>query len=77
MADLQQRRIRFKEPPATGGPADGETELRKVHGVTGINIDEEKKDVLVEYDLVECCEEAIEHKMISATPGITSGNYNA
>jgi len=77
MVELQQRRIRFKKAPATGSPADWETELRKVHGVTGINIDEGKKDVLVEYDLVECCEEAIEHKMISATPGITSGNYNS
>jgi|SRR3972149_5128973 len=66
MADLKHHHIRFKESPGAGGAADWVEKLKKVNGVTGVKIDAGNKDVFVEYDLMHCCEEAIEHWMKNA-----------
>ena len=63
MAILKYHHIRFKASPA-GSPAEWESELREVRGVTEVSIDAAKSDVFVEYDLALCCEEAIERWMV-------------
>jgi copper chaperone CopZ len=64
MDNQRHHHIRFKEGPAVGSPEDWIAELKKVNGVTGVKIDADKKDVFVEYDLLKCREEAIEHWMV-------------
>lgn len=61
--EIKQHNIRYREAPASGGPAEWAEEIRKVKGVTKVSIDAGRKDVLVEYDLMKCCEEAVEHYM--------------
>lgn len=66
MEDLRHHSIRFTRVPASGTPADWEAGLRKVTGVKDVRVDEEKGEVFVEYDIRHCCEEAVEHWMVSA-----------
>jgi len=63
VSDVKHHHIRFKEGP-TGGMAEWKKIVNSVAGVTSVNIDAEKKDVYVEYDILKCCEEAIEHWMV-------------
>lgn len=65
MSDLKHHHIRFKKGP-TGGAVEWESIIKKVTGVTSVSIDEKIRDVYVEYDILKCCEEAIEHWMIKS-----------
>jgi len=67
MSELTHHNIKFKESPKTGGPAEWEEEIKKVKGITKVKIDVQEKEVTVEYDIHNCCEEAIEHWMIKAS----------
>ncbi len=64
MDNIRHHHIRFTEAPAVGGPEEWAVELKKVNGVVGVRIEAEKRDVFVEYDLLKCREEAIEHYMV-------------
>lgn len=64
MDNQRHHHIRFTEGPATGSPEDWGVELKKINGVSSVSIDADKKDVFVEYDLLKCREEAIEHWMV-------------
>ncbi len=63
MAILKHHHISFKAPPA-GAPAEWESGLKRVRGVTKVEIDAARGDVYVEYDLAHCSEEAIERWMV-------------
>ncbi|MFQ5466292.1 MAG: hypothetical protein ACE5EI_10225 [Thermodesulfobacteriota bacterium] len=65
MEELKHHHIMYKTGPTEGGAAQWEEEIGKVKGVRKVTIDAENRDVFVEYDLVNCCEEAIEHWMVS------------
>lgn len=58
--------IKFKEGPNNGKATEWESMLKKVHGVISVNINNDKNDLSVEYDLQLCSEEAIEHWMVKA-----------
>ena len=64
MSELTHHNIRFKESPKTGGAAQWEEEIKKVHGITNVQVHAQEKEVSVEYDIHDCCEEAIEHWMV-------------
>ncbi len=63
MTIIKHHHIRFFSPPS-GPPAEWESLLRVVSGVTEISIDAVERDVYVEYDLARCCEEAVERWMV-------------
>jgi len=65
MNEIRRHHIRFKDSPDTGVSEDWAAELGRVHGVSTVEIDAAKRDVFVEYDLRKCCEEAIEHRLVS------------
>ncbi|MFQ5737168.1 MAG: hypothetical protein ACE5GY_09985 [Thermodesulfobacteriota bacterium] len=65
MSDIKHHHIKYKEGPG-GGPDEWKELIKKVHGVIDIRIDAQNRDVFVEYDLVECCEEAIEKWMVKS-----------
>lgn len=65
MSDLKHHQVLFKEGPA-GGTVEWERIIKKVTGVTNVSIDEELKVVFVEYNILKCCEEAIEHWMVKS-----------
>jgi hypothetical protein len=65
MSDIKHHHIRYKEGPG-GGPGEWEDLIKKVHGVINVSIDAQKMDVYVEYDLLKCCEEAIEKWMVKS-----------
>ncbi len=58
--------IKFKERPRKGNESEWESLIKKVNGVICVNINTDKNDVYVEYDLQLCSEEAIEHWMVKA-----------
>ncbi len=62
MAVLKYRHIRFKKAPS-GRNEEIEELIGKVRGVSKVSVDMEKKEISVEYDLLMCCEEAVEHWM--------------
>jgi hypothetical protein len=66
MSTLKHHHISFKQGPATGGSVEWEGLIKKVNGVTKVSIDGGKCNVYVEYDIVKCCEEAIEHWMVNS-----------
>ena len=71
--ETKHHHIRYAEAPPSGGPAEWEAEIGKVNGVAKVEIDPGKKDVFVEYDLVKCCEEAVEHYMAKMGFTLDSG----
>jgi hypothetical protein len=65
MTTLKHHHIRLRTGPA-GSPDEWEALLKKIKGVTEVRVDADRGDVYVEYDLGECCEEAIEKWMVQA-----------
>ncbi|MFQ5585349.1 MAG: hypothetical protein ACE5GF_00755 [Thermodesulfobacteriota bacterium] len=65
MSTLKHHHIRFKKGPDMGEASEWEEEIKQVKGVTKVAVDAVKMDVYVEYDLVKCSEEALEHWMVS------------
>ncbi len=62
MAIIKCRHIRFKKAPS-GRSERLEELIRQVNGVLKARVDVDRKEVYVEYDLLKCCQEAIEHWM--------------
>ena len=61
MSTLKHHHIKIKEWPTQSDAQQWESFIQEVHGVSKVNVDLEKGDVFVEYDIHNCCEEAIEH----------------
>src|SRR3972149_11696349 len=64
MDNIKHHHIRFKEAPKQGGKAEWESGLRRLKGIRQVTINVEKGDIFVEYDLLECREEAIERCLV-------------
>ncbi|GMR05190.1 MAG: hypothetical protein BMS9Abin23_1135 [Thermodesulfobacteriota bacterium] len=65
MPDIIHHHIKIKEGPG-GSPVEWEDLIKKVHGVTNVRVYPKKMDIYVEYDVLECCEEAIEKWMVKS-----------
>ncbi|MBI5198971.1 MAG: hypothetical protein HZA09_03030 [Nitrospirae bacterium] len=64
--EIKHHHIKFKESPGKGNPIGWESEIKKIKGIKRVTIDMEKGDLIAEYDLLECREEAIERGMLEA-----------
>ena len=62
MSTLRHHYIKFKESPQ-GSPEDWQELIKKINGVINVRIDMAKRSIYVEYNLLQCCEEAIEKWM--------------
>jgi len=63
METIKCHHIRYSEAPSDGSHPEWEARIGEVPGVDGVCVDPEKREVFVEYDLLRCCEEAIESRM--------------
>lgn len=66
MSTLKHHHIKFNQAPDWGNPAEWETKLKEVKGVSLVRIELEQGNMLVEYDIHTCREEDIEKCMEEA-----------
>ncbi|MFQ5901005.1 MAG: heavy-metal-associated domain-containing protein [Thermodesulfobacteriota bacterium] len=64
MYNIKHHRIRFQDRPAKKTIVELEDELKRIKGVNKVNVDFEKGEVFVEYDLMKIFEMDIEKKMV-------------
>lgn len=73
MAKIKHHRIRFQERPMEKATVELEEELRGLKGVNKVNVDFEKGEVSVKYDLIKVSELDIEKKMVDLGFVLDSG----